>query len=190
MTVLPGPFSSPPAANSSGLARSSCRASSRAKANFTGRSTSAESLSEAPASAASRRQPSGVTMATAPLSSRYVAAHSSNRRQRLGIFALATLPVSASINAQTLSPDKPRVRTSARSRVSPSIDLTGYRQSSPTVPILVIADLLPWLGTPARRSARRILPRLKDDLAVGSAPRRIRKMRTAMPVAAALRASG
>jgi hypothetical protein len=108
MTVLPGPFSSPPAANSSGLARSSCRASSRAKANFTGRSTSAESLSEAPASAASRRRPSGVTMAIAPLSSRYVAAHSSNRRQRLGIFALATLPVSASINAQTLSPDKLR----------------------------------------------------------------------------------
>ncbi len=30
------------------------------------------------------------------------------------------------------------------------------------------------------------LTRLKDDLAVGSAPRRIRKMRTAMPVAAAL----
>jgi hypothetical protein len=54
MTVLPGPFSSSPAANSSGLARSSCRATSRAKANFTGRSTSAESLSEAPASAASR----------------------------------------------------------------------------------------------------------------------------------------
>ena len=70
ITVLPGPFSSRPAANSSGLARSTCRASSRAKANFTWRSTNVERLSAAPASVRSRWRPSGVIIATAPLSSR------------------------------------------------------------------------------------------------------------------------
>jgi len=65
----------------------------------------------------------------------------SSLRQRWGSLALATLPASRSMSAQMRSPAAPVGPISSWSRVSPSIDLTGYRLSCETTPTTVMLVL-------------------------------------------------
>jgi hypothetical protein len=70
-------------------------------------------------------------------SSRASADRVSMSRHNRGYFALATLPVRRLTTARRRSRASPLRLTSASARSSPSMDLTGYRRTTVTVPSML-----------------------------------------------------
>ena len=76
------------------------------------------------------------------------ARNSSIRGHFRGFFALATSPSQRSSTAYARSPRSPQGLISATSSSSPSMDLTGYRHSDTTAPMVgcVVTDMAPFLS--------------------------------------------
>src|SRR5690348_8629507 len=126
----------PSRSTASGTARSSVAPSGGVPVRVTGWPSSPDKISSTPGSVLITVFPSGRVI-RAVASSRASADRVSMSRHSRGYFALATLPVRRLTTARRRSLARPLRLTSAASRSSPSMDLTGYRRKTVTVPSIL-----------------------------------------------------
>ena len=126
----------PSRSTASGTARSSVAPGGGVPVSVTGWSSSADRTSSTPGSVLDTVFPPGRVI-RAVASSRASADRVSMSRHSRGYFALATLPVRLLTTARRRSLASPLRLTSASSRSSPSMDLTGYRRKTVTVPSML-----------------------------------------------------
>src|SRR5690242_11132327 len=125
----------PSRSTASGTARSSAAPGGGVSVSVTGWPSTADRTSSTPGSVLDTVFPPGSVIRAA--SSRASADKVSMSRHSRGYFALATLPVRRLTTARRRSLASPPRLTSAASRSSPSMDLTGYRRSTVTVPSML-----------------------------------------------------
>src|SRR5689334_14080227 len=154
----------PSRSTASGTARSSAAPGGGVSVSVTGWPSTADSTSSTPGSALDTAFPPGSVNRAA--SSTAAADRVSMPRHSRGYFALATLPVRRLTTARRRSLARPLRLTSAASRFSPSMDLTGYRRKTVTVPS-ILRDYA--RSAPGARGGRDP-PRAPGALTLASAP--------------------
>src|SRR5690242_2027350 len=155
----------PSRSTASGTARSSVAPSGGVPVSVTGWPSSPDRTSSTPGSVLDTVFPSGRVI-RAVASSRASADRVSMSRHSRGYLALATLPVRRLTTARRRSLARPLRLTSAASRFSPSMDLTGYRRKTVTVPS-ILRDYA--RSAPGARGGRDP-PRAPGALTLASAP--------------------